>query len=76
MDINSKDIDIGLLRRRKKRRRQLVKFFAVMLLAGVVITLYAKRDSWIPKLEGIGGKFQSVKSNQGEIGRASCRERV
>lgn len=67
MDINSKDIDIGLLRRRKKRRRQLVKFFAVMLLAGVVITLYAKRDSWIPKLEGIGGKFQSVKSNQGEL---------
>ena len=41
MDINPKDIDIGLLRRRKKRRRQLVKFFAVMLLAGVVITLYA-----------------------------------
>lgn len=28
--------------------------------------LYSKRDVWFPKLEGIGSRFQSVKSN-GEL---------
>lgn len=63
MKITSKDIDIGLLRRKKKRRRQIVKFLALMLLVGIVIMLYVKRDVWFPKLEGIGQKFQSVRSN-------------
>ncbi len=67
MDVKTNDIDIGLLRRRKKRRRQITKFLAFMIFAGIVITLYVKRDSWIPGLEGIGGKFQSIKSSSGEL---------
>ncbi len=67
MDRNSKDVDIGLLRRRKKRRRQITKFVAFMLFIGIVVSLYAQRDVWIPRLEGIGGKFQSVKSSNGEL---------
>ncbi len=66
MDINSNDIDISLLRKRRKRRRQLVKLAAFMLLVGVCVTLYAQRDLWFPKLEGIGGRFQSVRSG-GEL---------
>lgn len=67
MDVKTKDIDIGLLRRRKKRRRQIIKILAFMIFAGIAVGLYIKRDSWIPELEGIGGKFQSVKSNSGKL---------
>lgn len=63
----SNDVDIVLLRRRKKRRRQLIKFLSFMILVGIAVLLYSKRDTWIPKLEGIGGKFQSVKSSGGKL---------
>lgn len=67
MEKNIKDVDIVLLRRRRKRRRQMAKFTAIILLASVVLGLYIKRDVWFPKLEGIGSKFQSVKSSNGEL---------
>ncbi|MGN0613003.1 MAG: DUF5711 family protein, partial [Porcipelethomonas sp.] len=58
-----KDVDIVLLRRRKKRRRQLTKFIIFALVVGLGITAYVKIDDWFPKLEGIGSRFHSVKSN-------------
>ncbi len=67
MEKNIKDVDIVLLRRRRKRRRQMAKFTAFILLASVIFGLYIKRDVWFPRLEGIGSKFQSVKSSNGEF---------
>ncbi|MGN0620471.1 MAG: DUF5711 family protein [Porcipelethomonas sp.] len=67
MDKNVKDIDIVLLRKRRNRRRKLVKFSAFLLLAAVAVTVYAKRDEWYPKLEGIGSRFESVKSNGSDL---------
>lgn len=67
MEKDLKDVDIVLLRRRRKRRRQMAKFIAVLLLAAIVFGLYAKRDVWFPRLEGIGSRFQSVKSSDGEL---------
>ncbi|MGN1481869.1 DUF5711 family protein [Porcipelethomonas sp.] len=64
MEKNIKDVDIVLLRRRRKRRRQMVKFIAFLMLAGIILGLYVKRDLWFPKLEGIGNKFHSVKSGE------------
>ena len=66
MDRYTRDVDIVLLRKRKKRRRQLSKFTAFMFIVGTAVMLYSKRDVWFPKLEGIGSRFQSVKSN-GEL---------
>lgn len=66
MDRYTRDVDIVLLRKRKKRRRQLIKFTAFMFIVGTAVMLYSKRDVWFPKLEGIGSRFQSVKSN-GEL---------
>ena len=65
MDNNiKKDVDIVSLRRKRKRRRQMVKFSAVLVLVAIVLGLYLNRDVWVPKLEGIGGKFHSVKSGE------------
>ena len=65
MEKNIKDVVI--LRRRRKRRRQMAKFIAFILLASIIFGLYVKRDVWFPKLEGIGSRFQSVKSSGGEL---------
>ncbi len=67
MEKNIKDVDIVILRRRRKRRRQMAKFIAFILLASIIFGLYVKRDVWFPKLEGIGRRFQSVKSSGGEL---------
>lgn len=67
MEKNIKDVDIVILRRRRKRRRQIAKFIAFILLASIIFGLYVKRDVWFPKLEGIGSRFQSVKSSGGEL---------
>ena len=67
MEKNIKDVDIVILRRRRKRRRQMAKFIAFILLASIIFGLYVKRDVWFPKLEGIGSRFQSVKSSGGEL---------
>ena len=64
---NPKDIDIVSLRRKRKRRRQLTKFMVFLIVATLGFTAYIKIDDWFPKLEGIGSRFQSVKSNNNEL---------
>ncbi len=65
MKNNARDVDIVLLRRRKKRRRQLTKFMIFTVVITLGITAYVKVDDWFPALEGIGNRFESVKSNNG-----------
>lgn len=67
MDRRTKDIDIVSLRKRKNRRKKTAKFLIIAFLIAISVLLYAKKDKWFPKLEGIGSKFQSVKSNNGEL---------
>lgn len=67
MDINRKDIDIQYLRRRKKRRRRFVKLFAFLTVFLLVAVLFVKRNLWLPELEGIGNKFQSVRSSGSKL---------
>lgn len=56
--------DIGLLRRRKRRRQKMLKMAAFLALIVVGIGLYANRDRWIPKLEGIGTKYYSISQSK------------
>lgn len=63
----SKDVDIVSLRKKQKRRRQFTKFLIFAIVAAFGITAYMKVDDWFPKLEGLGSRFQSVKSSKGEL---------
>lgn len=64
---NPKDVDIVSLRRKRRRRRQLTKFMIFLIVATLGFTAYIKIDDWFPKLEGIGNRFQSVKSSGNEL---------
>lgn len=71
MDNNIKDIDIVRLRKRRNRRKKLLKLLAFVLLVSSVAAFYVKRDDWYPKLEGIGNRFESVKSNGGNLAKGN-----
>ena len=71
MDYNIKDIDIVRLRKRRNRRKKLLKLLAFVLLVSSVAAFYVKRDDWYPKLEGIGNRFESVKSNGGNLAKGN-----
>ncbi len=58
--------DIVELKNRKKRRKRRRKFLIFLLIAAVVTGFYYYRDSWLPKLRGIGKQYQIIK-NDGEL---------
>lgn len=53
-------VDLYAVRRRKKRRRLLKRSLLFLSIAAVLLLLYRKRDIWIPRLETIGSKHQSM----------------
>ena len=55
--------DIVELKNRKKRKKRRIKFLVFLLIAGVVTGLYYYRDSWYPKLKGLGRKVQIIENN-------------
>ncbi len=57
------NVDVVLLRKRLKRRRRIAKLLIFLLVAGICVFIYAKRDVWFPKLEGIGSRYQNVTQN-------------
>lgn len=59
--------DIVLVRRRRIRRRRMQKLFLILMVILVAIGLYAKRDIWFPKLEGIGSRYEAIRQNDGTL---------
>ena len=57
--------DIVLARRRRNRRRRLQKLFLILLVLLLAGIIYARRDVWYPKLEGIGTRYQTIRQNDG-----------
>jgi hypothetical protein len=57
-------VDIVLIRQRRRRRRRMSKFLLMLLAVGICIFVYAKRDVWFPRLEGIGSKYQNITQNE------------
>ena len=53
--------DLYAARRKKKIHRLLKRSVIFLVLALVLLLLYQKRDLWIPKLETIGSKHQTVR---------------
>ncbi len=60
-------VDVVLQRNRRIRRRKIIRFLVFALIVGVCAFIYAKRDLWFPKLEGIGSRYQNVTQNEDAI---------
>lgn len=56
--------DIVKMRKRRIRRRRLQKLLLIGLILAALVLLYQKRESWIPKLEGIGSPAGSISENE------------
>ncbi|MEE1396645.1 DUF5711 family protein [Ruminococcus sp.] len=64
----SYDSDDVIEKRRKRHRMRTLRNFAIFLLIAVFCGyLYVQRDMWVPKLEGIGSRYQSVTQNDGTL---------
>ena len=50
-------------RKRRSKLRSLRNLLIFLLIVGFCGYLYIQRDAWIPKLEGIGGRYDSVTQN-------------
>lgn len=62
--------DIVELKNRKKRRKRLLKLLAVLLAAAIAGGLYYYRDSWLPKLQGIGKQYKTI-INDGKLAKGN-----
>ncbi len=58
--------DIVEAKNRIKRRRRLIKLFSAMLVAAIAAGLYFTRDTWYPKLRGIGKQYKTI-VNSGQL---------
>ena len=54
-------------RKRRSKLRSLRNLLIFLLIVGFCGYLYIQRDAWIPKLEGIGGRYDSVTQNDGTL---------
>lgn len=53
--------DLYAVRRRKRRMRLLRRSALFVAVAAMLLLLYQKRDLWLPRLETIGSKHQSLR---------------
>ena len=58
--------DIVELKNRKQRRKKLIKLLVIILLAVITVGLYFTRDTWYPKLRGIGKQYKTI-VNTGQL---------
>ena len=58
--------DIVDLKNRKKRQKRLMRFAAFIIVIIIAGALYATRDTWVPKLRGIGKQYKTI-VNSGKL---------
>lgn len=58
--------DIVDLKNRKKRQKRLMRFAALIIVIIIAGALYATRDTWVPKLRGIGKQYKTI-VNSGKL---------
>lgn len=58
--------DIVEMKKRKKRRQRLVKLLSAALVAVIAAGLYFTKDTWYPKLRGIGKQYKTI-VNSGQL---------
>lgn len=62
--------DIVEVKKREHRRRRRKKFFILLVLATIIGGMYYYRGKWLPKLQGIGEKYQTI-VNDGELAKGN-----
>ncbi|MBR6670071.1 MAG: hypothetical protein IKL31_04910 [Ruminococcus sp.] len=58
--------DIVEVKKREKRRKRLFKMLIFVSIVIIVGGLYSYREKWLPKLQGIGEKYQTI-INDGKL---------
>ncbi len=58
--------DIVELKNRKKRRKRLVRLLVFLLIVSIVGGLFYYRDLWLPKLQGLGKHYETIR-NDGQL---------
>lgn len=58
--------DIVELKNRKQRRKRLIKLLVMILVAVITVGMYFTRDTWYPKLRGIGKQYKTI-VNTGQL---------
>ncbi|MCI5844467.1 MAG: DUF5711 family protein [Oscillospiraceae bacterium] len=63
------DTSFDAVKHRKKQRTKnnLKKLLLFLLIAAFCGYLYLERDAWIPKLEGIGSRYEAITQNDGTL---------
>ncbi|MBQ8824815.1 MAG: hypothetical protein IJZ64_06245 [Ruminococcus sp.] len=61
------DYDIVAARKRQRTINRLKKFAIFLFIALFCVYLYLQRDTWVPKLEGIGSRYESITQNDGAL---------
>ena len=52
--------DIVEVKKRQKRRKKRIKLLILIAVAAVAGGMYYSREKWLPKLQGIGEKYQTI----------------
>lgn len=55
--------DIVEQKNRIKRRKRRLKFMVFLMIAAIAGGLYYYRDEWLPKLQGLGKQYQTIKND-------------
>lgn len=62
--------DIVEVKKRQKRRKKRIKLLILIAVAAVAGGMYYSREKWLPKLQGIGEKYQTI-INDGELAKGN-----
>jgi len=55
--------EIVELKNRKKRRKRLIKLLIFLLISLIALGLYHYRGEWLPKLQGLGKHYQTIRNS-------------
>lgn len=61
------NFDVVKQQKRRRLKSNLKKLVIFLLIAGFCSYLYIVRDAWVPKLEGIGSRYEAITQNDGTL---------
>lgn len=64
---NDTNFDAVKHRKQQRLKNNLKKLLLFLLIAAFCGYLYLERDAWIPKLEGIGSRYEAITQNDGTL---------
>ncbi len=62
----AQQVDVYQARKRRRQRVRLRRFVVFMIVVGIAIFVYVKRDVWYPELEGIGSRYNITQNENAD----------